>query len=69
MFNKLFGAPPPKVEKVDPSKASEKLDATIENINIRITKIEKDVVKTKQSALTKMKAGQKQSAAFDMKRI
>ena len=43
MFNKLFGAPPPKVEKVDPSKASEKLDSTIENINIRITKIEKDV--------------------------
>ena len=65
MFGKLFGAKEqPKQPQVDVAGTKAKLDEQIENIEMRIKKIEKNMVDFKQQALERMKKGEKKQAAL-----
>ena len=69
MFNKLFGADKPKgPPPVDVAAANEKLNGQVENIEMRIKKLENDQKSYKQAAIAKAKAGDKKGAAMQLRK-
>ena len=64
VFNQLFGAKKKPEAEVDAGVTQEKIREQVENIEMRIKKIENDSKALKAQALAKMKAGDKRSAGF-----
>ena len=63
-FGKLFGAKKKPEAEIDAGATSAKLQEQVENIEMRIKKIENDAKDLKGQALAKMKAGDKRGAGF-----
>lgn len=72
MFGKLFGTTAPKQEnKANPAQAQEtinKMQAQIENIEMRIKKLDNDQQMYKKQALEKNKAGDKRAAVIALRK-
>ena len=71
MFNKLFGsggAPKQQAPTVNAEAAQNGLDNQIENIQMRVKKLEKDKENYTNQARTKAKAGDKRAAGMMLKK-
>jgi charged multivesicular body protein 4 len=72
MFGKLFGSTAPKQEnKADPAAAQatiNKMQEQIENIEMRIKKLDNDQQVYKKQALEKSKAGDKRAAVIALRK-
>ena len=68
MLGKLFGAKKPEAPKVDINATNEKLNAQIENIDIRTKKLEHQQAQLKSDAIAQAKSGNKTKAAMTLKK-
>ena len=64
----MFGAKKKEAPQVDIGGVREKLGGNIENIELRIKKMEHDYTSKKLEAVKKAKAGDKRGAMFTLKR-